>query len=394
MEIFKKEPNIDFLRIKWVCITISLLLILGGIVSAISKHGYRYGIDFTGGTQLIVGFRDPMKSDELREKMQSVVEEAGVVIQRFEGTDTKNYEFLIRIQEAKEGSDITTQILDGLAGTFNENAGGKFDLNRQGAQDLKELLEKDGVDASGVGDEDPGKHYQKLADTVIAERSQKVIFKSVDEAAAIEGLPADVSQWIKANTVAGPFTVLAQDNVGPQVGKQLRERGILAVFMSILGMLIYIAIRFDFKFGVGAIVALTHDVLVTLGFFSFFDREITLVVVAAFLTLVGYSVNDTVVVYDRIRENKTLMKRAPIHEIVNKSLNQMLARTLVLSGTTLLTVAALYFFGGDVIHDFAFALLVGIIVGTYSSIYIAAPIVIGWNEMLDKRRSKAAEARA
>jgi len=175
------------------------------------------------------------------------------------------------------------------------------------------------------------------------------------------------------------FSVERVEVVGPKVGADLKEKALLAVLYSMIGILLYITIRFEFKFGVAAIVATAHDAIISVGAFSILDKEFTLTVLAAILTVIGYSLNDTIVVFDRIRENLRLRRGLPLKEIINLSINQTLSRTVLTSGATLLTLLALFFLGGEVIHDFAFALIVGIVIGTYSSIYIASPVVMLWS---------------
>ena len=180
------------------------------------------------------------------------------------------------------------------------------------------------------------------------------------------------------------FEVLREEMVGPAVGKDLSKQGLLAILFSLIGILIYISWRFEFKFALGAVVALFHDVLITVGVLSLTGREITLPVLAALLTIVGYSLNDTIVVFDRIREFIKEFRRDSLPEIINKSINKTLSRTILTSVTTLFVVAFLYLFGGEVIHDFAFALLIGILVGTYSSIFIASPVLLFWEKTKPK----------
>jgi preprotein translocase subunit SecF len=168
--------------------------------------------------------------------------------------------------------------------------------------------------------------------------------------------------------------------VGPKVGKDLRKKGILAIVYALIGILIYITWRFEFIFAVGAIIALAHDVMITVGTFSIANKEFTLPIVAAILTIIGYSLNDTIVVYDRIRENRRKMRREPLAKVINSSINETLGRTLLTSLTTLIVVVILFIFGGGVIHNFAFALMVGVLVGTYSSIFVASPIILIWQE--------------
>jgi preprotein translocase subunit SecF len=202
-----------------------------------------------------------------------------------------------------------------------------------------------------------------------------------------------VRAWLKANSYTGPFVLLSAENVGPQVGADLRKKALLAVVWSIAGMLAYIAIRFrSLPFGVGAVVALIHDTLITVGLLALFGREFNLVVVAALLTLVGYSVNDTVVVYDRVRENQRTPKKEALESVINRSINQTLSRTVLTSGATMLVVIALFFLGGEVLNTFALTLIIGIVVGTYSSIYVAAAIVVIWKDLKGKRTLQAVPA--
>lgn len=191
-----------------------------------------------------------------------------------------------------------------------------------------------------------------------------------------------IEQVLKTGSDDSGLEVLRSEMVGPQVGKDLRTKGLLSLGYAMIGTLIYISWRFEYRFGVAAMVALAHDVLVTLGFLSLFDMEIDLTTVAAMLTIIGYSLNDTIIIFDRIRENldRNLVETLP--ETVNRSINETLSRTILTSGTTLLVVASLYVFGGNVIHGFAFAMLVGILAGTYSSVFVAGALILFW----EKRR--------
>ena len=187
----------------------------------------------------------------------------------------------------------------------------------------------------------------------------------------------------------GSFTILSVESVGPKVGSEMRERAQNAIIFSLLGMLVYIAFRFRPIYGLAAIIALFHDVILTLGLFSITGKEISLTVVAALLTLVGYSINDTIVVFDRVRENLKLMRRDDFATIINTSINQTLNRTIMTSGFTFLAVLSLYMLGGDALNGFSFALVLGIVIGTYSSIAIASPIVLWWQMLMEKRKSRA-----
>ncbi|HZC44439.1 MAG TPA: protein translocase subunit SecF, partial [Acidobacteriaceae bacterium] len=201
--------------------------------------------------------------------------------------------------------------------------------------------------------------------------------------------PAVVSALQQGAYLSG-FTVRNTEIVGPQVGAQLRQKALLATLYSLAGMLVYLWFRFELIYGVAAVVAVFHDTLITVGAFSLSNREMTLTVVAAILTLIGYSMNDTIVVFDRIRENLKLIRRGTLSEIVNKSINQTLSRTVLTSGLTFLTVLALFLFGGEVLNGFSFALVVGILIGTYSSIAVAAPMLVAYQDWRGKRGKVAA----
>ncbi len=196
----------------------------------------------------------------------------------------------------------------------------------------------------------------------------------------LQGLSAQMLQALEEKYEQGNVEIRRVEMVGPQVGKDLRSKGLKAIFYAMLGILVYISWRFEFRFAVGAIIALVHDVLITLGMFSLFGKEIDLPIIAAFLAIIGYSLNDTIIVYDRIRENLGKHHKESFPFIVNRSVNETLSRTLLTSGTTLLVVLALFVLGGGVIHNFAFAMLVGVLVGTYSSIFVASPVLIFWEE--------------
>ncbi len=198
--------------------------------------------------------------------------------------------------------------------------------------------------------------------------------------AELKGLSIEVQETLSATYGADKVDVRRTEMVGPQVGSDLRMKGIKAIAYAMLGILAYISWRFEFRFAVGAIVALIHDVAITIGVFSLFGKEIDLPIIAAFLAIIGYSLNDTIIVYDRIRENLGRYNKESFSFIVNRSVNDTLSRTMLTSGTTLLVVLALFVLGGGVIHNFAFAMLIGVLVGTYSSIFVASPILIYWEE--------------
>ncbi|MGH9362790.1 MAG: protein translocase subunit SecF, partial [Thermoanaerobaculia bacterium] len=219
------------------------------------------------------------------------------------------------------------------------------------------------------------------------------------EVAAVPGVSPRAVAALRQDAALGEFAVLGVESVGPQIGEELRQKGFLAVVMSLLGMLVYIWFRFELRFGVGALMACIHDVLVTLGFYALAGFEFNLTTIAAFLTLVGYSVNDTVVIFDRIRENMRKSRREPLIQIMNRSINETLSRTILTGGSTLLALGALLIWGGDVIRGFAFVMFVGILVGTYSSVYVASPFALLWEQIFGReartrRASQPAGSRA
>ena len=225
-----------------------------------------------------------------------------------------------------------------------------------------------------------------------------------DSTAAKGDISLQIEKALETEFSDNPFRETSKNLVGPKIGGELRDAAIKAIFIALILILVYISWRFEFRFAVGAIAALFHDVLITLGVFSLLNLEITLAIVAAFLTIVGYSLNDTIVVFDRVRENMKVMRRESFFTILNQSINQSLSRTVITSVTTLFVVLFLYFFGGEVIKYFAFAMIIGVLVGTYSSIYIASPVVLAMylrsegnknrKPQTDRRHSKKATAKS
>lgn len=372
------NTNIDFLKIKWICISLSILSIVVGTISLVAKGGPNLGIDFTGGAQIVYAFSKTPDEDQIRK----IVEAANVKVvsvQRYDKAERN--QVLLRVpMEKKEGRDVSKEVTAALTAALHPAGASAdaFDLNLNGADLLlKKLIADDPEHAAQRPSVDPKVEYGRIAQALIAARSERGLFASVDDAAKTPGVSPTVAEWLKARTVAGPFTLLSAENVGPQVGKDLREKGMWAILFSWGAMLLYIAVRFrSASFGTAAVVALIHDTWTTLGLCSILNLEISLTVVAAFLTLVGYSVNDTVVVFDRIRENREKNRRAPLAELVNHSINQTLSRTVLTSLLTFLVVVVLFFLGGEVLRGFSFVMIIGIIVGTYSSIFVAAPLVL------------------
>lgn len=210
------------------------------------------------------------------------------------------------------------------------------------------------------------------------DEGNEFLIRAQNTSGELEGLSHAMAAALEGKYGAGSVEIRRAEMVGPQVGKDLREKGMMAVLYAMVGILIYVSWRFEFRYAVGAVIALVHDVTITLGAFSLFNMEIDLPVIAAFLAIIGYSLNDTIIVYDRIRENLGKHSKEGLASVINHSINETLSRTILTSGTTLLVVAALFIFGGGVIHTFAFALLVGIMIGTYSSIFVASPLLLFW----------------
>jgi len=380
------DTNIPFLSYRRIALTFSALVIIAGLSYEFAGHGLNLGIDFVGGTQVTVKFREQPDLGDLR----SGIEELNLgspLIQRFD--EAEKHEVMIRVENpgGVEG-DFTTPILDLLHAKFNSDLGDRFDLNTRGSLELTEFIAT--ADPDGVGGDAEGRnaYYEPMAEAVLDYRKQQGIFDSLDDLNEIAGLSDPTRAYLLDSAAVGDFALLGADNVGPAVGKDLQQKAQLAIIFSILGMLAYIWIRFQLPYGIGAVVAIFHDVLITLTALAVTQREFNLPTVAALLTLVGYSVNDTVVVFDRVRENLRLHRGENLEQLMDASINQTLSRTIITSGTTLLVVISLFIFGGDVINTFAFVLLVGIIVGTYSSIFIASPAALFVNKLLVKRRER------
>ena len=374
MEFFR-NPNIDFLGKKWYFLAFSLVFSVAGVLSIFFWHGIPLGVDFSGGTLVYVKFASQPNDNAIRASL----DKAGLHqarIQRF--GQPANNEVLISLEE-KETSEQAldrgkTQIINAL----ESNApGGKQDLNNAGSLTiLNYLLEKDPLHLGTDANQRSSALARAITD--YRDKTKGGVLHSLDELKAV--VPGEVVASLQDGFFLSDFGVRNVEIVGPQVGAQLRRQAVLAVLYSLLGMLDYLWFRFELIYGVAAVVTVFHDTLITVGAFSLANKEVSLTVIAAILTLVGYSNNDTIVVFDRIRENLKLLRREKLSDIVNKSINQTLSRTILTAGLTFLTVLALYLFGGEVLNGFSFALVIGILIGTYSSIAIAAPILVAYQE--------------
>jgi preprotein translocase subunit SecF len=231
---------------------------------------------------------------------------------------------------------------------------------------------------------------QTLAANILGYAKQHSgLISNYNELNAVPGVTPQVGAVLQQETYLAPYHVIETQMVGPKVGAALRQKAILATLYALAGMLVYIAFRFEWIYGVGAVIAVFHDTLITIGLFSIFNEQISMTVIAALLTLVGYSMNDTIVIFDRIRENLKLSRRDSLERVMNIAVNQTLSRTVMTSGLTFITAVALFIFGGPVLHGFSFALVCGILVGTYSSVFIASPIVLFWHNYADQKRKTA-----
>ncbi len=306
MSLFSRQPNFDFIGKRWYAIGLSTLIIIGGVVMVVSNGGLPLGIDFSGGTLLVLEFEQPTSEDAVRDALASIEEK---VVQQYGDSGGG---ILIRLPQSGPEQGLSLEL---------------------GAQAVVSALESSGL---------------------------------------------------------GEFEEISRELVGPVIGAELKQRGVSAFGFALLGILVYIGWRFSFSFGMGAIVAVAHDILVTVAMLMFFGYELSLNVVAAMLTITGYSVNDSIVVFDRVRENMRALRRDKFETVVNTSVNQTLARTIITSGTTGFAVLALFLFGGEVLRGFAFTMLVGVFSGTYSTIFIAASVAIVITERRAARRSRQA----
>jgi preprotein translocase subunit SecF len=387
MELFK-HSDFDFLGKKWPFIILSLVLTAAGFISLAVKGGPRYGIDFRGGALIRVAFANRPPVDKVRAVLSSKLP---VEVQEVSGRS----EDIIGIDVQQDNAQQAARqklVIDTLDAAFGVPGNGKYNINSGGAAALADHL-RDPLATASVPTSD--QQLQTLASNIMDYRKQHSgLIKNLDELGSVPGVTPQVLNVIKQQTYPNSVAVVGAESVGPKIGAELQRKAILAVLYALGGMLVYIAFRFEWIYGAAAVIAVFHDTLITIGLFSLFNKEITLTVVAALLTLVGYSMNDTIVTFDRIRENLKILRREELEPLINKSVNQTLSRTVLTSGLTLLTALALFIFGGQVLNGFAFALVCGIIVGTYSSVFVASPILIFWHNFLEdrKRSSKGAVA--
>ncbi|MHB8303696.1 MAG: protein translocase subunit SecF [Acidobacteriaceae bacterium] len=391
MEFFR-EVNIDWLGKKWYFLGFSLIFSISGLLSIFFWHGLPLGVDFRGGTLVYLKFdRTPQV-----ERIRQAADRAGlhdVKLQSF--GRAADHEIIVSLpqRETRESALDTgrTTIVHTLQANYLPSGAansGKLDLDNATRESLADFLTKtDPLHLNNQAVEEV--RYPQIATTILDYRDKDKggLLGSISD---LNGKvdPAVVADLQQGAYLSG-FTVRNVEIVGPQVGAQLRSQALRATFYSLAGMLVYLWFRFELIYGVAAVVAVFHDTLITLGAFSLANRQITLTVIAAILTLIGYSMNDTIVVFDRIRENLRLMRRGTLSDIVNKSINQTLSRTVLTSGLTFLTVLCIFLFGGEVLNGFSFALVIGILIGTYSSIAVAAPMLVAYQDWRAKRGKAA-----
>ena len=376
MRILKHKTNIDFIGKRRPALFISSVLNLA-ILVGIAIFGFNFGVDFAGGTVVELKFNHPIRADEVRARALA----AGlhdVSVQGI-GSSSEN-SYLLRLggvtQLTPESAVTAQKALEALGGITNFHADVQNGLiNFRSAQKLDADKVRQAITASGTGVKEVrylgsaqggGEDYQAVA----------------------SGMADRITSAMARGQAQPDFVVQRVDYVGPQVGNQLRNKGIAALLYAMVAILVYVAFRFDFKFGPGALVAMVHDVIMVSGYYLVSRREFNLTSIAVLLTITGYSINDTIVIYDRIREEMARYKGKPLPEIINIAVNDTLSRTILTSGVTALSLVGLLIFGVGEIWDFAMAMLIGIIVGTYSSVYIASPLTIWLDERAAKKHAQ------
>ena len=383
MRIFK-HPQFLFMKYKLIALSISVVIIAAALFNITAGKGINQGIDFAGGTLVRLMFSEDISISELRDALSN----AGLGDSRIQEVAKSKREYMIRsmglglVEEGEEDLEaheiIGTQVVTALRGPDEAAAikEGKKDLNQVDETELTFMLEEYFAERAN-----------ELAKHVISFRVNNMIIQNYDQLVEEGGLDSDIISPLQEKTFLSRLVVLSKESVGALVGRDLRRKATQATIWALIGMLIYIGIRFRFAFGVAALVTLGHDILITLGILSFTQREMNLPVIAAILTIVGYSLNDTIVIFDRVRDNVKRMRKDAFGAILDTSINQTLSRTVITSGTTLLTVLALFLFGGPVINDFAFTMIIGVIVGTYSSVFISCTFIFFWTKYFKPKKS-------
>ena len=375
MRIFQ-NTNFDFLGKRKITYIFSGLFLSIGLLSLLFR-GIEFGIDFKGGSEIALEFEKPIQISEIRDYL-SDLGLGNVEVKTFGGETG----ILVRSELQEIPADLFPKVIETLEQIINKNY-----------TDVSFTL----VDSTRTSVTYQVSEKEKLGPiirTLFLNGFQATKFSQEEDNDKFI-VRVGISDWIQENLLANmpdnKFQVLKEDNVGPKIGKELKRDAVIAVLLALVVILIYLGFRFKFVFALGAVAALFHDVLITLGVFSLLynvipglNLEISISVVAAFLTLVGYSINDTVIVFDRIRENIKIHKTAPLEDNINKAINKTIPRTIITSLTTLVVVTVLLFFGGEVLRAFAFTLFFGILIGTYSSVFVASPFVLEYAKRIKK----------
>ncbi|MBA2379074.1 MAG: protein translocase subunit SecF [Blastocatellia bacterium] len=360
---FFTDLNVDWLGWRRPLVFLSIAVLLAGLGSAIGREmtpggtdAFNLGVDFQGGTVITAKFREKPSTNDIRTALNNV----GITEPIIQDSTDKTDEVLIKIP--------LVETSPGTVGVPLPAA------NANAAVDGEAQPNGDAAPATvGTTQVEAGRELVKTALNAFGREAAATLELAQDEGAA--------------------YKIVGTDSVGPIAGAQLRDAAVIATLLGLLGMLLFIAFRYDWTYAAGAVVAVFHDVLVTLAFFSIFQWEVSLTVLAAMLTLVGFSVNDTIVIFDRVRENTALSRGEGLYALTNRAINQTMSRTVVTNGLTFLAVLALVLFGGEVLRGFSLALFVGIIAGTYSTIAIASPIAIWWQSKLGKADMKDMSAK-
>jgi preprotein translocase subunit SecF len=383
MELLK-NANYDFLGKKVPFLILSAVLLAAGAVSLIVKGGPRYGIDFRGGTMTTIRFASKPDEDKIRQVLSAKIP-GEVTVQPVVGEN----EVIVGTELRSEGElqQARQVMVETLRSAFGQ-PGAKPDLNAIGFETLVDTLSTP-LQTAGVSMST--EQLRTVARAILDYRDtppRSGLIRSFDDLKSLPGVTPQVLDVMKKELSLAPYALRQFELVGPKIGAELREQAVYATLLALAGMLVYIAFRFEWTYGVAAVLAVFHDVFLTVSFFSILDKEINLTVIAALLTLVGYSMNDTIVIFDRVRENLKLMRKEAFVPLVNTSINQTLSRTILTTLLTFLTVLGLWLFGGPVLNGFSFALVVGFIVGSYSTIFIASPILLFLQGILEKRKHR------
>ena len=378
------DTKIDFLGRRHYFVALSIVLILAGTVSLALNGGPRLGIDFKGGTLLYIKFKEAPDVGRIR----GALAEQGInvaTLQPFE--EEGSHELKIDLDlGSEENLSIGRDTIEKTLHSLYPPEPGKLDFNNAGEETLTDRL-KQRLASSPLSSAEIEQAATALIDFRDAAPRAGIV-KDFSELTSVPGVVPDIISALREEAYLGDFAIRRVEVVGPKIGRDLQWQAVQATLAALGGMLLYIAFRFEWIYGVAAVVAVFHDVLITVGFFSLFDREIELTVVAALLTLVGYSMNDTIVIFDRVRENLKLTRKQPLEKLLNDSVNQTLSRTVLTSGLTFVAVLSLFVFGGEVLRGFSFALVVGVLVGSYSSIFVASPLLLWWRNAATARSSQ------